>query len=159
MSVDLTQGNTYYIEVYDPMESGVGCYSIKVQDQEGTSETPIFTKIVTISASSPNKLRLYAGGKNIADLAGKEFCLTYDPQYIAVEDLVGLSYKKETETGVYGPIEILQITDGQIRFCRRDSAVDSDMLWTGLLNCIEFKALKSGSSEVKLTIYEKGVQQ
>ena len=41
MSVDLTQGNTYYIEVYDPMESGVGCYSIKVQDQEGTSETPI----------------------------------------------------------------------------------------------------------------------
>ena len=78
--------------------------------------------------------------KNLPQTQSKVFVLSYDPAKAELIDVSYQNYSKSTQPGTYGNINIISISNGQIKY-KMSNAPEA---WTGVINVFRFKSLING---------------
>lgn len=110
-----------------------------------------------ISVTAGDTCIITAFVSNATDFDNKVFVLSYESDMLNVTDLVVQQYGNETEKGIYGNIEIIEIIDvdektSNIKFKVLYTPIEEGTVWSGTINIFKFMAAKSGTCSVKLSV-------
>lgn len=144
ITYNLTAGQTYYVKICHCNSGGTGTYFIRVLP-------PI--NINCIENDTKN-IMFYVN--NIQTFSTEKYILEYDANQLEVIDLCTLTKENELNIGDIGDtgITIVEYTPGKISF-KVDKIIPDDKVWSGVINCVTFKSLITGNSEVTYRIEPK----
>ena len=115
-----------------------------------------FTQInttCTVTCNTGAAFNLVLRLKNMNNITGKIFTITYNPNDINSIDLCKMTFVKELNLGVISgtTITIIQNGPGIIKFTV-DKPIPKDKTWSGTINVIEFKPIVSGQVELNCKV-------
>ncbi len=143
---NLTPNTSYEFRIRAIGENNESNWSNKISVM-----TKEFSITKTVSCTAGNTFNFVIKLENTKSITGRTFTITYKSSDItSVTDLCGMTYQKETTTGVITGtgITILQNTPDNIKFTI-DKAIPDGNSWSGIVNIIKFIPAVSG--QVTLT--------
>ncbi|EPR11514.1 S8 family serine peptidase [Ruminiclostridium papyrosolvens] len=111
------------------------------------------TTACTVTCNTGVAFNLVLRLKNMNNITGKIFTITYNPKDINSIDLCKMTFVKELNLGVISgtTITIIQNNPGIIKFTV-DKPIPKDKTWSGTINVIEFKPIVSGQVELNCKV-------
>jgi hypothetical protein len=113
--------------------------------------------VYTIDCVQNEVFNLVMGASGIEDCNQLKVTVTYDPNELEILDACCLTPNEELSAGIVDgtDIRITQLTPGTLVFIV-SKAVASGQGWSGVVNCIKFKASTDGQSTITCSILRGG---
>lgn len=136
----VTQYSTYYVKIL----GGAGDYSFSLMPAENSIS-------VNFNIAEGKTYVVNAKGSKIRTFAGKTFIFRYDPSVLQMSDLIGQTYLPDlTAAASTTGVEIQRFSPGTVIFTI-NKTIPADKQFSGLIDSLKLKALKSGNTAAILT--------
>ena len=106
---------------------------------------------VSVTCQSDEIFTLNLTGKNITNLAGKKFYVTYDPAQLTLIDPIAQTFTQESQNMTGQRVYLFAKAPGQVGFSSTIS-IPSGKQYTGLLNGLRFQANAACTAEITVIV-------
>ncbi len=146
---DLSPNTSYRIKIKAKNADGVESAWYEV----GTATTLVGSDLANynLGCSLGQAYNLVLRAYHLGDVSGRTFTVEYDPAELEVLDLCAFTQAAELSPGLLGDagLEIMSFAPGLVEFTITRT-MESGSIWSGVLNCIRFRALIDGETSVTL---------
>ncbi len=109
----------------------------------------------TISKASNDEFRIIIDGNNVQSFGERVFVLDYDESVITPTSFYGTRYEDTLQNGIYGSVNILSHTAGEIKFKMNNITIPQGRTWSGIMNVFKFKFISANGGITEITLSEE----
>jgi hypothetical protein len=123
--------------------------AVTVQNSTGSGGFDVFDLTVEIN----KHYRVTVQAENMDTFAGKTIAVSYDPTALQLTDFAAQTPQKDTATGAIAGTDVTVISHSNGKIAMQfGKTIPSGQSWSGVITILEFKALKTGSTQIEIQL-------